>query len=126
MTGCTNFLSAVAHCCGPLERAVSVFITCMFKPDFACTFSVHVGCSLCAGKSMMRQQLQQQLRYQAHQLRSFGDYLRRNLKTLVELLAVPGSHATVNATQLDGLRFLISAPMSRQGGRGLGEALCRN
>ncbi len=38
-----------------------------------------------AGKASVRQQLQQHLRHQTQQLRGLGEYLRRNLKTLLEL-----------------------------------------
>ena len=40
------------------------------------------------GKTMMRQQLQQHLRNQHTALRGYGDYLRRNLRLVLELAQV--------------------------------------
>lgn len=83
-----------------------------------------------AGKATMRQQLQQHLRHQTQQLRGLGEYLRRNLKILVELcLNLQPSPATADAAagqpqpqrqvqllELERLRFVLTPSGPRQGG----------
>lgn len=45
------------------------------------------GANHVAGRSMLRSQLQAALRMQFHSARGFGDYLRRHLRTLLDLLS---------------------------------------
>lgn len=75
-----------------------------------------------AGKTMLRQQLQQYLRNQHHALRGFGDYLRRNLRTILELAMDKAEHAggeqQISPREVDRISFLMQPPRSRQGEHG--------
>jgi hypothetical protein len=78
-----------------------------------------------AGKMVVRQQLQQHLRNQVHQLRGYGDYLRRNLKLVLELAqdptapsADPQAGSRITAREVDRIRFLMLPPRPRQGEQG--------
>ncbi len=76
-----------------------------------------------AGRTMMRQQLQQHLRNQLHALRGYGDYLRKNLKIILELAQDPTPPGAVvedpgkmTARELDRILFLFKPLVLRQGG----------
>lgn len=66
----------------------------------------------------MRQQLQQHLRNQHTALRGYGDYLRRNLKLVLELAQDPtppaGDPYKMTAKEVDRLAFLFK-PSQGQG-----------
>lgn len=81
----------------------------LYAPGCACLY-MH------AGKAAVRQQLQQHLRHQTQQLRGLGEYLRRHLKTLVELcMDTPPSPSEADTTGLQ-------APTAQQQQQGQGQA----
>ncbi len=67
----------------------------------------------------MRQLLQQHLRNQHSALRGYGDYLRRNLRLVLELAQDPtpagGDPSTMTAREVDRLSFLFKPLLQRQG-----------
>jgi len=65
---------------------------------------------------MLRQQLQQHLRNQHNALRGFGDYLRRNLRLILELAQDPSSPdpTRISAREVDRVGFLLLPPRQRQ------------
>ncbi|KXZ53345.1 hypothetical protein GPECTOR_7g1240 [Gonium pectorale] len=68
------------------------------------------------GRSLTRQQLQSHLRASLMASRGFGDYLRRNLRTCLELVLEawpPGPASRVSTRELDRLGFVLA---SRGGG----------
>ena len=69
----------------------------------------------------MRQQLQQHLRNQHSALRGYGDYLRRNLRLVLELALDPvpvsgGGPVSISSREVDRLAFLFK-PLHQRHGR---------
>jgi TBCC domain-containing protein 1 len=71
------------------------------------------------GRTLLRQQLQQHLRNQHTALRGYGDYLRRNLKSILELAQDPTSASEdpfmMTAKEVDRISFLFKPLQQRQG-----------
>eukprot|EP00798_Chlamydomonas_sp_ICE-L_P003219 gene3219-13238_t len=83
--------------------------------------SRQMGKSVSSSRMILRQQLQQHLRNSVYQLRGYGDYLRRNLKFILELAQEPsnpvdstGAGSNITARELDRIRFLMLLPPPRQ------------
>ena len=82
-------------------------------------------------KAILRQQLQQHLRNQHSALRGYGDYLRRNLRLILELAQDPttvvgggGSPgAQITAKEIDRLAFLFKPLHQRHGGCGINQCV---
>ncbi|GAX83934.1 hypothetical protein CEUSTIGMA_g11358.t1 [Chlamydomonas eustigma] len=74
--------------------------------------------TLSSGRTLLRQQLQQHLRNQHTALRGYGDYLRRNLKLILELAQDPTPPSEdpflITAKEVDRISFLFKPLQHRQ------------